>query len=135
METPIGAELRTGYLQPVAVLLRVTCVQGYWKGAVHYHHILPPPSGLGRAWFDDGMFLKKTTSSRGIVRVASKCLLSDKSRIDEEIAELFDDAMEELRNIYAEDMVMMKDWVALRSDFDGEIVSYFLLVSCLKTLY
>lgn len=102
---------------------------------MHYHHILPPPEGAGRAWFDHERFLKRTKSPRGIVRVAKRCLLSDRARIDEGMQGLFDDVMAELRDIYDEDMLETENWVALRCDFDGELVSSFsfLLVWCLGT--
>lgn len=67
------------------------------------------------------------------MRVAKSCLLSDRARIDEDMAGLFGDVMAELRDIYDEDMVMTREWVALRSDFDGELVSSFPLVWCLGT--
>lgn len=129
MEAPTYEEWEAAHPQRAAVLLRVTCVKGYWKGAVHYHHILPPPEGSDRAWFDREKFLKETTSPRGIVRIATKPLVSDRSRVDQEIKGLFEDVMEELGNIYEEDMVMTEDWVALQNDFDMEIVSFFFFFS------
>lgn len=123
MEAPTNEEWIAAHPQGAAVLLRVTCVKGYWKGAEHYHHILPPPEGSDRTWFDREKFLKNTTSPRGIVRIATKCLVRDGSRVDEEIKGLFTDVMEELKDIYEEDMVMTEDWVALQADFNGGIVS------------
>lgn len=133
MEDQVDAILREASSQQVPVLLRVTCRNGYWKGAAHYHHILPPPEGAGRAWFDREGFLKRTKSPRGIVRVAKSCLLSDRARIDEDMQGLFGDVMAGLRDIYDEDMVKTGDWVALRCDFDGGLVGSFLLVWCLGT--
>lgn len=134
MDNPTDEGWRAAQPQRAAVLLRVTCVKGYWKGAAHYHHILPPPEGSDQAWFDHGKFLKNTTSPRGIVRIATKCLVSDRSRIDEALEGLIEGVIEELKNIYEEDIVMTGDWVALRNDSDGEMVSCFILVCCLERL-
>lgn len=101
----------------------MTCCTGFWKGAMHFHHILPPPDRVGRAWFDRERFLENTKSPRGIVRIAESHLLSNKALIDEEVSRLFGDVMEQLKLIYDEDMVMTGDWVALRNDSNGEIVS------------
>lgn len=127
MEAPVDARWRVAYSQPVPVLLRVTCCKGFWKGAMHYHHILPPPEGACRAWFDRERFLKKNTNPRGIVRIARRHLLSHRDLIDEDVSRLFGEVMTELKAIYDEDMVMTEDWVGLRNDSNGDIVSFLLL--------
>lgn len=125
-EAPVDPRWRVSYSQRVPVLLRVTCRKGFWKGAMHYHHILPPPPGAGRAWFNRERFLKNTVSPRGIVRVAGRHLLPNRALIDEEVGRLFGSVIAELKVIYDEGMVMTDDWVALRNDSNGDLVSCLL---------